>query len=279
MQIPNTQLIKYLLGTLDEREEQAISLRIVEDKTFENEMLLAESELIESFLEKTLTPEETKLFYINFLINEERENQLKEIYLLKKYAADNSRQKKIAEIQKINSPGFVNKLKTFFSANLKPVPATLAILIVALTIGAIWRVLFTKPVVELTRLEQQYAEINRKDLRNSPELTLSPVVLIPGALRSDDPSSKVETAKIGDKVFFRLGLLVEVTDKEFLKAEMVKDKKTIFTQNEARIYKNQNGQEVKLILPKSVLEKGQYQIKLENPNNENSPISYTFVVE
>jgi hypothetical protein len=279
MQIPNTQLIKYLLGTLNEREDREISLRIVENKTFENEMLLAESELIEAFLEKTLTPEETKLFYVNFLTTEDRENQLKEIYLLKKYAANNSRQKEFAGIQKVNSPGFVDKSKAFFLVNLKPVPAILAILIVVLVIGATWRVFFTKPDVELTQLEKQYAEINRQDLRNSPELAISPVVLIPGVLRSDDPSSKVETSKIGDKVFFRLGLLVEIKGKEFLKAELVKDKKTIFTQNEARIYKNQNGQEVKLILPKSVLEKGQYQVKLENPNSEKSPFSYIFVVE
>lgn len=279
MQIPDTKIIKYLLGNLNESEAQEISLRIIEDKSFENEMLFAESELIETFLEKSLTPEETKLFQTNFLINEERENHLKELYLLKKYASNKHRQEEVSEIQEKHSPGFWENLKDLFPANLKPVSAILTILIVALLAGAAWLVFFTRPDIVMSQLEKQYAEINRRDLNNAPELTISPIALISGVLRSANENSTIESSKIGDNVFFRLALPFEIKDREFLRVELTKDNKTIFTQNEVRIYKNQNGQELKLILPKSVLPRGQYQIIAENPGSEISPVNYAFVVE
>lgn len=273
------KLKKYLLGNLDEKATEEISLRIIDDESFEDEMMIAENALMEDFLDGALSAEEIKLFNSNFLISEERKIQLKEIALISAYAKSGL-QRNLVTPEK-GAFDLRKNLKAIFSFGFNPQTAILTILIICALAGITWRVFLYDANAELTQLEREFSVINQKDLNGTPGFSgLTNIGLIQGTFRDSNSTGKLELAKTTDIVIFRLVLPFPTAEKEFLKAEFIKDEKTVFTQNQARIYKNQSGQEVKIAVPKSILRKGEFQINLENPNPSAAPpIKYAFVVE
>ena len=112
MSVETTKLKQFLLDDLLEKEADEISLQIIADEDFEGKMLFAEAELIEDFLEGSLSAAETELFYRNFLTTPERIELLEETAFLKEYAQTrNSKSakeetdgKKSANFPNLNTP-------------------------------------------------------------------------------------------------------------------------------------------------------------------------------
>ncbi len=282
MKVARGKYKQYLLGNLSERESSDISLQIISNEAFESEMLIAENELMEDYLDGALSTEEENLFHANFLTCSDRINQLEGLSLLKKYARAKFQINKTHSNPEAPTGGFWKRLKAQISMGLNPATAVLAVLIIVLSAGIIWRLWVFNPPAEMTQLEKEFAEVNLKDLSSPSEsANLTNVVLTSGTLLRDSgrAATSVKTEMLTEKVFFRLALPFEITGKDFLKAGLLKDGKPVFTQNQVRIYKSVSGQEVKLFLPKSVLQKGRYQIRLENPQAADSPIIFAFVVE
>jgi hypothetical protein len=72
MALGKENLRRYLLGIADAAEIEEVELRIIEEATFANEMYLAETELIEDYLEGSLTGAEREMFEKYFLSSDER---------------------------------------------------------------------------------------------------------------------------------------------------------------------------------------------------------------
>lgn len=275
MQITNSQLKNYLLGNLDGQAEEEIGLQIIADDGLEDRLLIAENELIEDFLDKNLSPAEEKLFYEKFLICEGREKQISEINFFrqasKKYVQTNNL------IEKTDEPAksFWEKIKNSFGFNLGFAAPVLAVLIIA-----VFGFYFLYSSNQISPLEKEYAELNRKDFGNTNEFSkFSNVGLIPGTFRDTGAGNKLKAESLSDKIFFRLALPYDLPENQSLEAELLKDQKTIFRQTEIRVYRNQSGQEVRLFLPKEIFSKGRYQITIENPRAEDSRVIYDFAVE
>ena len=280
MQVTNSQLKKYLLGNLDETSNEEIGLQIFADETFEEQLLIAENDLIEDFLDKNLSSEEEKLFYENFLICQDRKKQLEEISFFRQYSKKIFQTENATEQNVETSKSFLEKIKNLFTFNIKFAAPVLAVLIFALAIGFGWRIFYYNQPVELTALEKEYAELNRKDVGNTVELSaMTNVNLLPGTFRDSGSINKLKPENLSDKIYFRLALPFNPAENELLKAELLRDQKTVFRQPEIQVYKNQSGQEIRLVLPKTILTKGQYQIKIENPQTKDSPVIYNFAVE
>lgn len=268
MQDTNLQLKQYLLGSLDEQTEAEIGVQIISDETFEEQLLIAENELIEDFIDKNLTPNEEKLFHENFLICEDREKQLAEIYYSKQIS-----KKHFTGIQEPPEKTFWEKLKDLKLVFAVPL---FAVVLIAAVIGFY----FVSNRSSLSPLETDYAKLNSQDFSDSKTFSqFSNVSLISETYRSNDDSKKLNTENFSEKVFFRLAILFNIPENESLSAEVIKDQKTIFHQPNVRVYKNQSGQEFRLLLPKEIFSKGAYRIKIENPKTENPAITYDFVVE
>lgn len=62
-------LKQYLLGNLPPQEAEAIDLQIISDESSEEKLLWAESELMEDYLDETLSPTDVELFKENFLVS------------------------------------------------------------------------------------------------------------------------------------------------------------------------------------------------------------------
>jgi hypothetical protein len=275
MQITNSQFKKYLLGDLDEQANEEIGVRIISDEATEDKLLIAENDLIEDFLEGNLSAAEEKLFHENFLICEDRRQQVSQINLFKQFAKNQFQIESPVENTDDSTESFWEKLKKLFGFNLRFAAPALAVLIIA-----VFGFYFFYPSNSLSPLEQEYAELNRKDFGNTNEFAkFSNVELISGTFRDSGAGNKLKAENLSDKIFFRLALPFNLSENQSLEVELLKDQKTIFRQSGVRVYKNQSGQEVRLLLPKEIFSKGRYRITIENPKAEDSRITYDFAVE
>lgn len=273
-------LKQYLLGNLTPQETEEIDLRILSDESLEEKLYRAENELAEDFLEGTLTPEETELFYKNFLVSAQRKEHLKEIALLKKYAGNAFNAQSSSKLTDESTAGFGQRLKNFFEVNFRPAAAVLTVLIICLAAGITWKLFFTNSNNELAQIEKEYERMNRQDLSNlSDYQKLSNVSLFSGTLRDLNRAKKLNHEELTENVFFRLELPFQAGAETTFNVQILKEQKTIFRQNRVKIYKNQSGQEIRLIAPKSVLQNGQYQIRLENDSLKDLSLTYGFTVE
>ena len=94
----------YFLGQLTDDESAAVELNIISDASLEDKLHLAESELIEDYLEEMLAPDEKDLFDKNFLRSPERQKRLDFLRLLKNHAKEVSQTKEIGSLETEKKP-------------------------------------------------------------------------------------------------------------------------------------------------------------------------------
>ena len=267
----NAKLKEFLLGIESESEAEEIGVRIIGDRDYAEKLSFAEAELVEEFLDGELTADEQALFYRNFLTTGARKELLEETAQLRNYARQNLAENPEQSSEQKKTVGFLDGLKGFLSLNLRPVAAVLVVLVIA---GIAWRVFFYD-ADGLTNTEKEYAALNARDLGGGAAETanLSSKNLIAGTFRDTDQSSPLKSANLTENVFFRLALPAETPRDARFDLELVRGGQTVFRQKSLRVYQNPNGQELKVILPKSVLSNGTYQIKL------SSGATYGFRIE
>ena len=272
MQGENLMLKQYLMETLTERETAKIDLRIISDENFAEELSLAESDLIEDYLEGSLSDDEVRLFRTNFLISPARKAQLTEISLLKSYAQSQAVQK----TQNESAEASPAKLTDILRAYLRPIAIGGAMAVAVLVIGFIWSGYFGDSG---SALEREYAELNKRDLSKVMDLNaFSSVNLSSGSFRDANSAAKQNTVKLTDAILFRLALPSNAAEGATFKAKIMSSGDPVFTLDNVRVYQNPNGQEVRLLLPKSILERRQYQIRLENESGGEAG-TFSFVIE
>ena len=176
----------YFLGQLTDDESAAVELNIISDASLEDKLHLAESELIEDYLEEMLAPDEKDLFDKNFLRSPERQKRLDFLRLLKNHAKEVSQTKEIGSLETEKKPSLFDALKNFFSLKLNPVPVLVAVLVLVLAAGFSWRFFFYNPEQsEFAQMEKAVHELNQKDFSNLSEYeNYSNLRLISGNLRS-----------------------------------------------------------------------------------------------
>jgi hypothetical protein len=267
----NAKLKQFLLGDPSQQDAETIGVQIIADRNFDEKMSSAEEELIEDFLDDALTTEEKELFFANFLTTPERIELFEETALLRNYAQTHFAEAPENLTEEKKSGSFFEGFRLFLSSSImRPLAAGLIILVIG---AVVWRIVFYD-ASNLTQIEKDYAALNAKDLNNAPEIgNLTNKSLAAGTFRDTDSAATLNAANLTEKVLFRLALPPATPKDTALNLELVKGGQSVFKQTNLRVYQNQNGQELKVILPKTVLSKGTYQIKLSNGAN------YGFAVE
>lgn len=271
-------LKQYLLGNLAPPEAEAIDLQIISDESSEEKLLWAESELMEDYLDETLSPPEVELFKENFLVSPERRAQLRQISLMRNYARNCAPKDATEKASETLPESFYEKLKKNFALNPRPAFAAFALVIAGLFAAAI----LYNTADNQTAAEREYAAINRTELSDLAKFgDVFALNLMSGAFRdsSGGAASKLPPNKLGERVLFRLALPVAAAAADTFKVELVKDQKIIFTQNKLPFYDNPNGREMRLLLPSATLKKGAHQIKLTKETAPESVFVYEFAVE
>ncbi len=263
------KLRRYLLGSLPASEAEEIDLQIITDDSLSEALALAEHELIEDHLDQALTPEEAELFRKNFLLSDERRQMVIDTSLLRKYSDQYG--KAMITVSEPASSVF-EKLKAIFTRPAFAGAAVVAVLLIALLT---WQVFIRDTS---TPLEREYAAMNVKDLSNAGEFTgLSSISLVSSNLRDANSASRQSVSTMTETILVRLALPNGVDTATF-KATLSRASTTIFTIDAVTSYQNPNGKEVRMLVPRSVLEKGQYQILLESPKGDG-PLTYSVTIE
>lgn len=263
MALDRNNLKKYLLGDASEAESEQVGVRMIEDESFAGEISLAEGELIEDYLEGSLTERERELFEKHYLVNEERRDLVNEVALLKRYSSGS-----IPVYNLDPKPKWTDR---FFG--LRPWATMSAAAMVLLIALAGWQ-LFLAP--SGSSLERQYAELNRADLIDIgryPSMQVSP-----GAFRNSGTETRFKIEGPGESFMFRLPLLFTPEQGTEFHAVLNVAGKQAFTVESARMYKTGNTNEVRVVFPRSVFVKGQCQISL-TPKTGGAPIVYSFNAE
>ncbi len=265
------KLRRYFLGRTTDEETEEIDLRIIEDEDFVGDVSLAENDLIEDFIDHELSGEEVRDFNLNFLMTPEREEHVREIYALKKYASRLRR-----EGQRADEPSVI-KPRSYFGTFFRPAFVGLAVAAVALVAVVIWQGFF---VQRASQLEREYAELNKRDLT---DLTMvgdnATFNLTSGNLRDSGSIVSKRGGDLTDKVLFRLALPTGDAEGKGFSVTLLKGSTPVFSLGDIRGYQNQSGREVRFVLPKSILTSGQYQIRLDSPDGKSRAVIYPFTIE
>lgn len=271
MKFTQSQLRKYLLGSLGTQQSEAIDLKIISQPEFAEELGLAEDNLMEDYLEEALTQDEIELFHKNFLVSEARTNCLRQLSLLKNYARKIQPNRQSGDLLNVSSDIFFQRLKHFFGLALRPAFAVSAILVLGLIIG----IIFYK-----SSENNELAELNQRNLADLSEYkNFSILNLAPGTFRDTTDANKLPVEKLTDRILLRLILPNGINSETVFKVEVSIEQKNVLTLNNIRSYQNLAGQELRLILLSTLLDKGSYQIKATPEKSNEAPVIYTFTVQ
>lgn len=262
MEITSGQIRQFFLENISSQEREEIELSIISRTDFADEVEKAETDLIEDYLDNSLSTEEKKLFESNFLISEDRQKRVEFLKTLKNYAKKCSEISETPELKE-NPPSFFDSLKNLFTP--KVLVATFGLIIVFLG-------LVTFRNVILPTSNSEIVAMNQKDLSKLEEFKdSSNLTLTPGNLRSTGTVNILSETKLTETVLIRLALSATLNSPQTFQVKILKNEKelAVFNQNS---YQNQ---EVRIILPKSQLSKGEYQITLEK---ETEKYNYYFVI-
>ncbi len=265
----DNKLKHYLIGNLPEDETAEIDLQIISGVIAEEELCLAEDNLMDDYLDEMLSLEEIELFKKNFLISEERKCEIKHLSLLKRYAQDHARNEITNKTQTLARDGFFQKLRNFLSLNLRPASALLIFVILGLAAGFF---LYRSGDNEIARM-------NRKDLSNLAQYQhLSTVILSSESFREASETSKISAETLTDQVLLRLMLPVDMRLDGLFNVKIVKQQKEVTVLNQIPFYKNQTARELRLLIPSSLLTRGDFTIKVAPENEKNMLIVYPLAV-
>ena len=253
---------RYFLGTATDAEDEEIGVRVIENESFAEKMIQAENDLIEDYLEGSLSAADIDLFEREYLVSEERRERVQEIVLLKKYATRSAEMAVVVEPVVASVPWYQNFkiLVPAFSVVILLGVASLFFLDRG-TVGGV-----------------DYAQLNRGDLRDSAIIGDAQVVQItPGTYRSG-PAGVTVVIGSSASVLFRLPLTFSVDAGASYDASIERDGRKVFNVSQARVYTEGAVSEVRLLAPRESLPPGTYQIRLTQTGASNAPVLYTFEV-
>lgn len=250
-------LKKYFLGLLDSNESKQLEIDIFEDESLEGRLIQAEEELIEDFLNSNLNDDEIIAFNNNYLITEERKKRIEFTTLLRNYNQ--------VKIISSTEPKFFDNLKFIFS-QAKIAFAFVSVLFVLL-IGISY-LIFNSPSEN-----SEIAKLNKRDLSNLNEFSgLKVLILTTDNLRSAANANLIRLNELKTEVLFRLTLPVASKPNNIYTANI--ESNNFNTQTISNI--KPINQEVRILVPKSILQKGEYRLLLFN---DQEKYSYYFAVQ
>jgi len=276
MQFNLAELKQYLLGGLPQETMEAVDLEIIAEPEIESAMIQAEDELMDDYLDEMLSEAENKLFFRTFLVTAERKQRLSALAALKEYAKTRA----TSEINEVRSEGVFDRLRKIISLNLRAAILLGTGAAVLILVGITWLILKEGQSEERSPIEDEYSVINKGDLSDLTRFSdRSVIALSPSTFRDSEQENRIDTKLLTDRAFFRLPLLSPVDNKMLANARVLRQGKMILSLKELPIYENTAGKEIRLILPKTLLVPGGYQIMIEDAQTGSSIASFNLRIE
>ncbi len=256
----NTELKNYFLGLMSAKDAETLELRIISVDGIESELLEAENDLIEEYLDGKLANAELKAFNEKFLITEDRRERIQFVRLMRNYADKQ-------QIETEPKPSFFEQLKAFVA--IRPMTFALASLALILGLGIAWQIIL-RPSVNVA--ETELIALNKQDLSNLDEFkNLKNVNLTSVSLRSSGTINSLPEKDLTDRFLVRLILPNKVDSVKTFNVKILKDGQVL-----SNLTQRNYDREIRLLLPKASFAKGEYQITLEK---DGEKYNFYFVVE
>jgi len=177
-------ITEYLLGGLDEETKQQVEERVIVDRTYKEEVLMIEDELVQNYLAGRLQETERDRFRRHYLSAPSQRQKLRIEQALNKYVAENPVRTPILERLKEWFRAWLNVFKSQ-SRLIKFSPVIIA---TAILLGGSWFLYQAwRTASEQTRLQQELARLNApQSISASPDPSVLAATLPPLQFREGE---------------------------------------------------------------------------------------------
>ena len=260
MALETERIRRYLLGDWSEAERQDLAMSISEHD-FERDIEVAENELIEEYLEGTLSNEDKELFESHYLSSGEHRDLVHELALLKRYSSGPAQAYLTGEMPVLNEG----------LSQYRPLAAAAVVVVLGFLGLLSWTML---SVEKIPPLEQKYVELNAGDLS---DLSQYPSMLL---VRESEiqPAREPKFKKDGPGTSFLFRLPVSLADEVGYDAAVSIDGHDVFKMNGLHSYQADGTSEVRLLLPREMIKIGHVAITL-TPKDGGAAAVYPFIAE
>lgn len=278
----DAEIRQFLLGDVDEEERERIERRFISDPEAYKKIVVVEDELIEDYLEGSLTASDRDKFLAQYGHTPEERRRLRIIKAIKEHAIAGATAPQTATSTNPKWPTFLSALRMRNPRVLIPVAAVLTI---ACVVAAVWlRDLSNKRAQEGNRrvaIERELADLNApSSVREVSPQTFS-LILAPVSVRS--LGTQAELRARTDIRVVELQLLWTQTEqyssyKAVLRRVGASEQLTIAN---LHVEKTAGGSAVPLKLPTHILTRGLYQVSLSGIGSNGTPghaEEYSFTV-
>ncbi|MBV9926993.1 MAG: hypothetical protein JOZ96_18390 [Acidobacteria bacterium] len=176
-------LRRYLLGELDEGDQESVEERFITDRGFNERVLVAEDELVEDYLSGGLSEAEKASFVRHFLSTPNQRRKVRLAGAIKKYMAAEVAAYPTEPGGNVRTPGAIDSepaRRPFWRSPPVLVAASLALLL-AVALGVGWLVVTERRRKELASSRQELERLNRQPVSDDPRW----VILTPLNVRGD----------------------------------------------------------------------------------------------
>lgn len=199
-------LREFLLGKLDDNDRDRVESLFLTDADVREQLLVVEQELIEDYLEDSLTGDDRGRFLARFAQTEEQRQQLRVTRAIIDRALAASLAKSV--------PASTSLWSRLSKSYLKPwifVPIA-ALIVVAFVIAIVWRS-GSEETREQLAIEQQLAQLNSPARMQEVPSNLVVLELRPGTVRGIEEQVEIKTSSQSEVIELRLAWIQkEVSD-------------------------------------------------------------------
>lgn len=279
--VTDAALRRFLLGAVDDDERQRVERLFISDSEANKRILMAEDDLIEEYIENSLTASDQDKFLVQYGHTAQQQRKLRITRSIKDYA--------VAEAMAQTATSANPKWRTFLSSLrlpnrmlLIPVAATLVIALVVAVFWVVrWNVAREQENNRRVAIERELSDLNApSSLREVSPQTLS-MVLPPVSVRSVESQTAITPRSDIRLVELKL-LWTQKEQHASYRAVLHRAGKTEqFTISNLHAETSGGGSAVRLRLPAHLLVRGLYQVTLSGIASNGAPDQseeYSFTV-
>jgi hypothetical protein len=253
---------RYLLGELDEDEQERIEERFITDRDFKERSLMTEDELVEDYLAGELSEAEKELFVGHFLSTPEQRRKLRIVGSLKRFLAVETPLHPTEPGGEVRPPGSREseiKNRPFWRNPLIFVPVSL-LLLFAVVFGLVWSFGVQQRRKQLAELRWELAQLNSQSISDGSRGVFLPPLVARGG-------SEANTLPASDTVAYLWLVLVKDEYQSYQVVFQKDDDTEQFPINNLRAETTQRGRAIPIRIPAGILKPGTYTLKLNGVNN------------
>lgn len=260
---PETEKIRrFLLGDPGGAGLEDIAMQI-SDEELDRDIAIAENELIEEYLEGSLSAGDKKLFESHFLDSGDHRELVSELYLLKRYSSGPANAYLTGEL----------RMPVTGMSQYRPIAAAFTIVVIGL-LGLLSWMMFAGQ--DQAPLQQKYVELNSGDLGDLSQYPSMVLVTQDEIQPAREPRFK--TNGPGTSFLFRLPLKPEAPAAGGYYASVAVNRSEKFKAGPLKVYNEADTSEVRLLVPREAISPGQASITI-TPKDGGEAEVYPFLAE